>query len=70
MTIDFNKVAMEVSIARNEYDSLTEDVENALGSYDYEDFVESILFEFQYDYEILKRIRKAFDATIETLYSK
>lgn len=70
MTIDYDKVAMEVRLARHEYDSLKDDIENGLGDFDYKELIEGILFEFQYDYDVLKKIRKAFTDVIENIYSE
>lgn len=70
MDIDFEKVSREIRVAKHEHDSLKDDIENAMGDFDYKELVEGILFHFQYDWDALRVIRKAFDETIENLYSE
>jgi hypothetical protein len=69
MDIDFDHLAPEITKAVNAHNKLAEDINATLGHLDYPELVENILFEFIYDNDILNRIRKAYQKTVEDIYS-
>jgi hypothetical protein len=69
MDIDFDHLAPEITKAVDNYHKLSADIDTTLGYLDYPEFLKNILFEFIYDNDILNRIRKAYEETVEELYT-
>ncbi len=69
MDIDFDHLAPEITKAVNNHHKLSADINNTLGYLDYPELLKNILFEFIYDNDILNRIRKAYEETVEELYT-